>query len=121
MAELNKELILKFAEEIEDGLPLLYTCDLLEITWYTLNNWMKQGEADAIADKKTIHAQLFTSLKKAYAKFIKATKKRIYNGETGWQGSAWWLERTNKNFVLNNEDNGSSETVIVNPIVVKKK
>lgn len=117
--ELNEELINKFAEEIEDGLPLIYTCDLFGISWQTFNNWMKQGESDRDHEVNSLTSKFFRSIKKAYAKFIKKTKQKIYNGELGWQGSAWWLERTNKNFVLNTEDGSSVEPVIVNAGVSK--
>ena len=118
--ELNKQIIAEFEEQIEDGMPFTYTCDLLEISWNTFNNWMKQGESDVNNEINSLQAKFFKSIKKAYAKFIKATKNRIYNGESGWQGSAWWLERTNKQFILTNDAGDVIEPVIVKPSVSKK-
>jgi len=117
MAKLDEKIINEFSEEIKDGLPFVYTCDLLGISHKTAMNWMRQGEADIEAEMKTLSAQFFRSIKNAYACYIKETKKAIRKGEAGWQGQAWWLERTNKMFVLNNESDSSVEPVIVNPTV----
>lgn len=120
-SSLNEELIEKFAEEIEDGLPIVYTCDLLGITKPSFVNWIKQGEADFETYNESIYALFFTSIKKAYAKYIRKTKNIIRKGENGWQGQAWWLERTNQNFVLNSDNNSEQETVIVNPSIKPNK
>lgn len=119
--KLNDELIKKFAEEIENGLPFNYCCDLLEISTPTCMNWMKQGQADMEADIPTLQRKFYNKVKKAYATFIKNTKRKIYNGETGWQGSAWWLERTNQLFVLNNNNDDNVEPVIVSSKMRKNK
>lgn len=121
MAKLNDELIEKFAIEIEDGLPISYTCDLLGISNGAYQAWIKQGESDFLNEIETINAHFYISVKKAYAKFIKDSKRKIRNGEAGWQGTAWWLERTNKQFILNNENADSIEPVIVNPGMSKKR
>ena len=116
-SKLNQELIKKFAAEVEDGLPLCYCCDLFSVTKSSFSGWMKQGESDFEAHNESIYAEFFNSIKMAYARFIQASKKRIYHGESGWAGTAWWLERTNQLFVLNSEDNSTQETVIVNPSI----
>ena len=121
MAKLDEKLIEQFSEEIKDGLPFTYACDLFEISFVTAQNWMKQGEADREAERETLSARFFKSIKKAYACYIKETKKTIRKGEAGWQGQAWWLERTNKMFVLNNENEASIEPVVVNPNVRTNK
>jgi hypothetical protein len=121
MAKLSDELIEKFVIEIEDGLPTHYTCDLLSISNGAYQSWMKQGESDFLNEIETINARFYLAVKKAYAKFIKESKRKIRNGEAGWQGTAWWLERTNKQFILNNDNADSIEPVIVNPGMSKKR
>ena len=110
---LDDDLIKEFCEHIEDGLPIMYCCDLCSILNQSFNNWMRQGLTDIEVEKDTVHARLFTAVKKSYARFIKASKKKIYNGDPGWQGAAWWLERTNKNFIANSDDGSQVEPVIV--------
>ena len=112
--KLDEELIKTFAKEIEDGLPFKYTCHLLEITEQIANTWIRQGESDKEHEVKSIYALFFSSIKKAYAKFLRTCKCKINKGESGWQGTAWWLERTNKDFQINN-DAGD----VVEPVVVK--
>jgi len=114
MAKLNNELIDALATEIEDGLPFNYACDLCEVSRSIFDEWMKQGLSDLENNVKSLHARFFVSIKKAYAKFIRDSKRKIRNGETGWQGTAWWLERTNKEFQLNAENQQSVENIIVN-------
>ena len=41
--------------------------------------------------------------------------------EKGWQGIAWWLERTNRDFVLTNDAGEVIEPVIVKPQIPKNK
>ena len=116
-SKLNDELIKQFGEEIEDGLPLIYCCDLLSVSRPQFSNWIKQGEHDFNDECESLEAKFFNTVKKSYARYLKAAKRKIRKGEMGWQGEAWWLERTNKEFVLNSEGNDSQETVIVNPNV----
>lgn len=117
MAKLDEKLITEFALEVEDGLPLMYTCDLFEISHHTFGNWMKQGESDNEHEQDTLCAKFFREIKKSYAKFIRASKKIIRKGEPGWQGTAWWLERTNSNFLPSTDNANSTEPVIVNPTI----
>lgn len=121
MAILNEELIKNIMIEVEDGLPLNYACDLFGISAPNLTNWMKQGQSDFENERETIHAQFFKSYKKSYAKFIRDCKKRIKSGESGWQGTAWWLERTNKQFIINNDNTDTVEPVIVKATMTKKE
>lgn len=118
--KLNKEVIEQFAIEVEDGLPINYCCDLFSISKSCYFAWIKQGEYDLENNIESLNAQFYDSIKKAYARFVKDSKRRIRNGESGWQGTAWWLERTNKQFVLSTEDANSIEPVVVNPGMSKK-
>lgn len=97
--KLTPELIKNMAAEIADGLPVCYTCDLFGVVEASYHNWMRQGQEDYEQDKETIHAQLFSEIKKSYAQYVNTSKKRIHSGTPGWQGTAWWLERTNSFFM----------------------
>lgn len=113
-SKLNDDVINALATEIEDGMPFKYACDLCEITHKLFDEWLKQGQADAEDQADTIYAKFFLSIKKAYGRFVKDSKRRIRNGESGWQGTAWWLERTNKEFQMNTENTQVTENIIVN-------
>lgn len=97
--KLNEDIMARFAAEIEDGLPIQYCCDMFGITRSSYANWLEWGERDYEADVDSLYADFFVAIKKAYALFIKDSKRKIRKGEPGWQGAAWWLERTNSSFM----------------------
>jgi len=119
--KLNDEMIENFAKEIEEGLPIQYTCDLMGITHISYLNWMKKGEAEYTAyetgeGELTLYAAFFTAIKKAYAKFVRESRNRIRSGASGWQGAAWWLERTNQVFMPKQQiqaDEDGKVTVVI--------
>ena len=118
---LNDKLIENMVVEVEDGLPFSYTCDLFSVSHQRFGEWMKQGENDFLNDIESIYAKLYNEMKKAYAKYIRHAKIRIKKGESGWQGEAWFLERTNKEFRITSDDNTVSEPVIVNAHMPRNK
>ena len=118
---LNEETIKQFAADVEEGLPICYCCDSLGITKMSYSNWIKQGEYDFENSVDSIYGTFFYSIKKAYASYVRSAKKRIRKGENGWQGEAWWLERTNSMFVLSKEDTQQNETVVINPNLARNK
>lgn len=115
-SKLNEELIMKFYDEISEGLPICYTCDLLEINTSTYEDWMKKGEEDDNQNVDSMYATFSRTIKKAYAYFIQDSKNRIRQGVQGWQGTAWWLERTNNKFMpkqqIQADDEGKVTVVI---------
>ena len=118
--ELSKELIEQFGAEVEDGLPVLYTCDLLKITRMSYTYWLHQGEIDAESKVDSLYALFFYTIKSAYAKFIRDSKRIIRKGEAGWQGTAWWLERTNRDFQMNSDNSVISENITITTKMRKK-
>jgi hypothetical protein len=60
---------------------------------------MAQGKQDYENGIETLHAELFFEIKKACAQHIIEARKVIKSGRVGWQGTAWWLERTNNMFM----------------------
>ena len=99
-SKLSGELIESICAEIRDGLPITYSCDLFGITKMSFSNWMRRGEADYEAeDYESLYAQFFYGIKKAQAEYVKSAKKEIRSGRVGWQGEAWWLERTRHDFM----------------------
>ena len=123
--KLTDELIEQMANEIADGLPINYACDLLGISDTSYYNWMKQGEIEFNEDKDTIYSKFFGTIKKSYARFIKDAKKTIQSGKPGWQGTAWWLERTNSKFMpkqqIQADDDGKVTVVIGGKVKETKK
>lgn len=115
-SKLTEELISKMADEIAEGTPICYVCDLFSVTEQSYFNWMERGQQDFENDEETIYSAFFDSIKKSYARFIIESKKRIKQGTPGWQGTAWWLERTNAKFMpkqqIQADDDGKVTVVI---------
>lgn len=98
-SKLDDELINKMYEAIKEGLPVRYACDLFVITQPSHSNWMRRGEEDVLAeDYDSIYAKYFVAIKKAQAEYVYEANKDIKSGRPGWQGAAWWLERTRQDF-----------------------
>ena len=124
-SKLNEETARKMAEEIAAGLPIEYACDIVGINRTTYRNWMERGEADDDAGEETEFSAFFTLIKKSYAMFVKDCKAKIREGAPGWQGTAWWLERTNSRFVpkqqIQADDEGKVTVVIGGPAPKKQR
>ena len=100
---LNEELITTLCEYIEEGVPTAYACDIIHLSENTYRNWYEQGQSDSEENKDTIYSKLYESVRESYAQFIRTSKKTITRGLPGWQGTAWWLERTNNKFMPKQE------------------
>lgn len=98
-SKLNENLIFDMAYEIAKGLPVKYACDLFGVTTGSFFSWMKTGEQDFENDVDSIYALFFDTIKKAQAEFVRNIGEEIRKGNTGWQGKAWWLERTRQDFM----------------------
>ena len=99
-SKLNEELIDNMYNKIASGLPVTYACDLFGITLASFNNWMKQGEEDWNEENyDSLYAQFFHHIKKAQADYVDNALTDIRSGRQGWQGAAWCLERTRKDFM----------------------
>ena len=113
---LNEELIEKMANEIADGLPKCYTCDLFGVIESSFDSWMQKGLEDYKEGIDSLYSTLWTAIKNAHARHIQVSKKRIKEGAPGWQGTAWWLERTNPFFMpkqqIQADDDGKVTVVI---------
>lgn len=121
---LNEELIKKLSDEIADGLPIKYACDLFAISTNNFQNWVKQGDIDNEAEVESIFRTFFVSIKRAKAQWIKKAKDKIINGVGNeWQGTAWWLERTDYEQFSRKDggDNNNTERIIVNTVMKKNK
>ena len=102
--KLTEEIIEKVDKYLTKGLPMTTVCDLLCITQPTFSNWNKKGEADINdGNDTTLFAQLFITIKNARAKFEDLANDKITSGEPGWQGMAWWLERTRPQYMPKQE------------------
>ena len=114
--KLNEELITKMAAEIAEGLPKCYTCDLFGVIESTFDLWMEKGFEDLQNEVDSLYSSLWTAIKNAHAKHISDSMKRIKKGEPGWQGTAWWLERTNVKFMpkqqIQADDDGKVNVII---------
>ena len=115
-SKLNEQLIQDMAAEIADGLPIGYACDYFGVTRMSYLNWMEWGERDYNEENETLYAAFFAAIKKAQAQYVIDSKKRIKEGGPGWQGTAWWLERTRQDFMPKQQiqaDEDGKVTVVI--------
>lgn len=123
-SKLNEELIINIGKNLAKGLPLITTCDLLGITTMSISNWSKIGEDDFNNDIDSLYSDLFYTIKKSKAEFESFANDRIVNGEQGWQGTAWWLERTRPQYMPKQEivaDEGKVQVVLGGKVKEVKK
>ena len=115
-SKLTEELTNVFGEKLRKGLNIQTVCDLLMITQPSYNNWMRQGEIDANAEVDSLYSSFFLVIKKARAEFEEKASEKIQSGDNGWQGMAWWLERTRPQYMPKQEitagDDGKVTVVI---------
>ena len=74
------------------------------------------GESDLEAGSESLHAAYFSEVKKAYAEFVRHAGAIVRAGKVGWQGMAWWLERTNRDFMAKQQiqaDDEGKVTVVI--------
>ena len=102
-SKLNEELIDTLGKKLAKGLPLTTVCDLLGITTMSISNWQKQGEEDFNNEVESLYSSLFYTIKKSRAEYEEIAADRIQSGEPGWQGMAWWLERTRPQYMPKQE------------------
>lgn len=97
-SKLDEKLIEDLYQEIKQGLPVTYACDLFSITQPSYNNWMRQGEQDLNDGLDTLFSTFFLTIKKAQSEYVREAIQDIKSGRPGWQGAAWCLERTRRDF-----------------------
>lgn len=102
-SKLNDELISKMAIKISEGLPIPYTCGLFGVVEHSFYNWMKQGEEDFKNEVESLYSSFFHAIKKAQSEYVDNAGRDIRSGRNGWQGAAWWLERTRQDFMPKQE------------------
>ena len=115
-SKLNEKLIEDMYEIIKDGLPIKYACDLFYITQKSFENWMNQGQADVNSEVESLYANFFLRIKNAQAVYVYEAGKDIKSGRAGWQGAAWWLERTRQDFMPKQQiqaDEDGKVTVVI--------
>lgn len=116
-SKLNNELIENIYNDVLEGTPVVYVCDIYGITSMTFSNWMRQGEVDYNNENyESLYAQFFYTIKKAQAEYVQNAGREIRKGENGWQGKAWWLERTRQEFMpkqMIQADNDGKVTVVI--------
>ena len=117
--KLTEELIEDIGKEVEEGLPIWYTCDLLMVPRNLMKEWMNQGEQDVDEDKDTLYARLFINIRHKYASYLKGAMKAIKEGGKMGIGSSWWLERVDPTFRINKEPDNNVENITITTRVRK--
>lgn len=114
-SKLNEKLIEDMYKVVREGLPLRYAADMFSVTANSLYNWMNKGETDIANEVDSLEAEFFDTIKKAQAEYVYETSIDIRSGKPGWQGAAWWLERTRQDFMPKQEvvaEEGKVQVVI---------
>lgn len=102
-SKLNEQLIQQMVNLFEEGVPIVYVCDNVGILPRSYFQWMEIGERDFSEENETIYSEFFHSIKKAQSDYVINTNRDIRSGRMGWQGAAWWLERTKQEFMPKQE------------------
>lgn len=119
---LNDELIEGLCSKIRKGLTVESVCALFYVHPTSYFGWMTKGEEDINeGNNDTIYAKLFYEIKKAYAQFEEESNEIIGSGKLGWQGRAWWLERTNHKFMPKQQIQADEDGKVTVVIGGKKK
>lgn len=119
---ITEEIIVELSENLAEGLPIPYACDLLGITQASFQGWMRLGQKEYEEGLDSLQAKLFAAVKKSQAIYIKVAMKVIQSGNDGWQGMAWWLERTQMTFQKNESNAGGfNENITINSSIKRNK
>lgn len=88
---LTEEIRAKLLKYIEEGSYLDPACLAAGTTRQTLEYWQKLHESGD--EKAKAYSDFFASLARARGKAEIESLTRVRNGEPGWQGAGWFLER----------------------------
>ena len=115
-SKLNLELIDELCEWVEDDVPFRYCAEGCGILYATFNLWLRKGEADVESEIDSLEAELFTRIKKSYAKVVRNSVRIIRTKPEGsnWQGECWIRQRRDNEFMDKQEFVSDGEKVVVN-------
>jgi len=102
-SKLNSELIANMASKLKKGLPLTTVCDLFGVSMMSCSTWNRKGEEDLANEVESLEAEFSYTIKKAKAEFEEIACEKITGGVPGWQGMAWFLERTRPQYMPKQE------------------
>lgn len=115
-SKLTSELIEEMKNLLVEGAPIKYVCDYCGITTMSHSNYMTKGEEDYNNNIDSLFSTYFYTIKKAQSTYVIEAGREIRKGEAGWQGKAWWLERTRQDFMpkqqIQADDEGKVTVVI---------
>lgn len=91
-------------EALKLGLYADQAATLADISEFTYYNWIKRGEAEQARidngetpdPNETIYVEFSKAVKKASVQGQADALSRVREGDKGWQGSAWFLERRDR-------------------------
>lgn len=87
--KLTPELLEKISGYVEAGNFVDIACQACGINRSTYYRWKNRGETN----NKGIYHDFCNTIKKAEAVGEVSHVEKIREGKSGWQSSAWWLER----------------------------
>ena len=88
---LNDLVIRKICDALKRGNTRVNACRLARVNPSTFARWLEWGKAG-----REDYVGFALAMRNAEAEAEDDAMKRIRNGEPGWQGMAWWLQRRNR-------------------------
>ena len=90
---LTEEISAAIIKDVSETLSINFAAEANDETRSTVSGWMTHGYADAAAGKDTLFSRFAKGIKKARAGYVHDAVKDIRGGGSGWQGTAWLMER----------------------------
>lgn len=91
--KLTPEVMDSIAEDVFDGIPIQIIAGCHALARDTIYKWLRRGEEDLDLEVDSEYTQFFYKITVAERDRIKLLLARIAEGKSGWQGSAWILEK----------------------------
>ena len=90
---LTEEISAAIIKDVSETLSINFAAEAQGIPRSTVASWMTHGYADAAEGKDTLFSRFSKGIKQARAGYVHDAVKDIRHGGSGWQGTAWLMER----------------------------
>jgi hypothetical protein len=94
----------KLMQAFEKYAPIITACSYAGIHKQTFFNWRHYAEQCKLKGEENDHTIFFDSLLEIQSKRVIGLINRVVEGEKGWQGASWYLERVHANVFGANAD-----------------
>lgn len=91
--KLTPEVADSIAEDVFDGIPIGLIAGAHALSKESINNWLRRAESELEDGIDSEYVQFFFKVAIAERNRVKILLARCAEGKSGWQGSAWILEK----------------------------